>query len=222
MKSLLRISAFCALAASLAPLSAKAEVITADLDVISKSKIGTLAVSLGTVTVTDIVGGVMLDVSLLLGSKFVDTGGPHTAFTFNLDLAPTSIAITAPGPNYRVDSHGAHITLFTVLSGSQSATPYGSYSNGIDCPGCGPGASHAYGGPLDLTIMGVSVSNFVANANGYFFAADVIGPKGGTGSIAADDITTIVPEPSTWAMMLIGFAGLAFTRYRRRRSPQLA
>jgi hypothetical protein len=26
-----------------------------------------------------------------------------------------------------------------------------------------------------------------------------------------------VPEPSTWAMMLIGFAGLAFAGYRRAR-----
>jgi len=25
----------------------------------------------------------------------------------------------------------------------------------------------------------------------------------------------VVPEPSTWAMMLLGFAGLGFTGYRR-------
>ncbi len=27
-----------------------------------------------------------------------------------------------------------------------------------------------------------------------------------------------VPEPSTWAMMLLGFAGLGFVGYRRRRT----
>jgi PEP-CTERM motif len=27
----------------------------------------------------------------------------------------------------------------------------------------------------------------------------------------------IVPEPSTWAMMLIGFAGLGYAGYRRSR-----
>ena len=32
----------------------------------------------------------------------------------------------------------------------------------------------------------------------------------------AREITPGVPEPSTWAMMLIGFAGLAFVGYRRR------
>lgn len=30
-------------------------------------------------------------------------------------------------------------------------------------------------------------------------------------------VTAGVPEPSTWAMMLIGFAGLGFARYRRAR-----
>jgi hypothetical protein len=28
---------------------------------------------------------------------------------------------------------------------------------------------------------------------------------------------TAVPEPSTWAMMLLGFAGLGFAGYRRSR-----
>jgi PEP-CTERM motif len=29
-------------------------------------------------------------------------------------------------------------------------------------------------------------------------------------------ITTAVPEPSTWAMMLFGFAGIGFMTYRRK------
>ena len=37
---------------------------------------------------------------------------------------------------------------------------------------------------------------------------------------ANQSIQGIVPEPSTWAMLLIGFAGLAFVGHRaRRRSP---
>jgi PEP-CTERM motif len=32
------------------------------------------------------------------------------------------------------------------------------------------------------------------------------------------EITTSIPEPSTWAMMMAGFAGLAFTAFRARRS----
>jgi hypothetical protein len=35
-------------------------------------------------------------------------------------------------------------------------------------------------------------------------------------------LTTSVPEPSTWAMMLLGFAGLGFVAYRRRSHLPLA
>jgi PEP-CTERM motif len=31
----------------------------------------------------------------------------------------------------------------------------------------------------------------------------------------ADKNVTAVPEPSTWAMMLLGFAGLGYVGYRR-------
>jgi hypothetical protein len=30
-----------------------------------------------------------------------------------------------------------------------------------------------------------------------------------------------VPEPSTWAMMILGFAGLGFMAYRRKSKPAL-
>jgi hypothetical protein len=35
-------------------------------------------------------------------------------------------------------------------------------------------------------------------------------------------LTTGVPEPSTWAMMLIGFAGLGYAGYRRATMPRAA
>jgi PEP-CTERM motif len=35
-------------------------------------------------------------------------------------------------------------------------------------------------------------------------------------------VVSIVPEPSTWAMMVIGFAGLGFAGYRRAREPRAA
>ena len=43
---------------------------------------------------------------------------------------------------------------------------------------------------------------------------------GGTayGQVAFNDVTlTIVPEPSTWAMMLLGFGGLGFAGYCKAR-----
>ena len=35
--------------------------------------------------------------------------------------------------------------------------------------------------------------------------------------IGGIETITVVPEPSTWAMMLLGFAGLGFVAYRRRK-----
>jgi hypothetical protein len=37
-----------------------------------------------------------------------------------------------------------------------------------------------------------------------------------TGSLTLE--VSSVPEPSTWAMMILGFAGIGFMTYRRRKS----
>jgi len=34
-------------------------------------------------------------------------------------------------------------------------------------------------------------------------------------------VTGAVPEPSTWAMMILGFAGVGYLAYRRRKQPSL-
>jgi hypothetical protein len=51
---------------------------------------------------------------------------------------------------------------------------------------------------------------------GYFYTA------GETGTVTVTPITSGVPEPSTWAMMLLGFAGLGYAGYRRAREPSAA
>jgi hypothetical protein len=38
---------------------------------------------------------------------------------------------------------------------------------------------------------------------------------------AVFDIAAAVPEPSTWAMMIFGFAGIGFMAYRRKAKPAL-
>jgi hypothetical protein len=36
------------------------------------------------------------------------------------------------------------------------------------------------------------------------------------------DINAAVPEPSTWAMMILGFAGLGYVAYRRQKKNAVA
>lgn len=179
------------------------------LDVISSPTIGTG--TLGTVELTQVnANQVDVKVTLSANTKFVYTGGPHHAFAFSLNLAnPFSISINnAPG-------------LFSVASPNLTNAPYGTFTSGIDCPGCGPGSSHANPGPLEFSVFsitGIDISNFIANAKGYFFSADVLGPAGGTGNIASGVITdnpSSVPLPAALPLFAAGMIGLAAARKRK-------
>jgi hypothetical protein len=70
------------------------------------------------------------------------------------------------------------------------------------------------GGPL---FFSASPGNFTA------FGTTAFGPFiENAGSTFTFTNVTAVPEPSTWAMMLIGFAGLGFAGYRRARELRAA
>jgi hypothetical protein len=45
---------------------------------------------------------------------------------------------------------------------------------------------------------------------------DIILRNGGDPMISVNFVASAVPEPSTWAMLLLGFAGVGFMAYRRR------
>jgi hypothetical protein len=73
----------------------------------------------------------------------------------------------------------------------------------------------------DATIYGAMTNGFWTSTDP---SRDIIGitvTEGSTissNSFEIAEITTSIPEPSTWAMMMAGFAGLAFTAFRARRS----
>jgi hypothetical protein len=81
---------------------------------------------------------------------------------------------------------------------------------------------------LSFNLNGVTVSDihFVEYGDGSYDKDKGIwtNPEGKTSTlkIVADFKATIVappvPEPSTWAMMILGFAGVGFIAYRRKRS----
>jgi hypothetical protein len=208
---------------------AQASIITADLDVISVTsgtgKIANFGTILGVVTVTDhetasfqnyVTVDVTMDPSSVL---FVNTGGPHTPFAYNLNLSPVLDLTNVKNITFVSGPAGTTLS----AAGSSDDTPYGTFSNGID-GSMQNGGGHGVTGPLDFDIFGITTANFSANGDGYVFAADVIGPAGGTGAIANGDFTLTrtpprvdgVPEPSTWAMMILGFFGVGFMAYRRK------
>jgi uncharacterized protein (TIGR03118 family) len=82
----------------------------------------------------------------------------------------------------------------------------------VDTFDINPGAGNTAGGLWDLTFGG---GGLAGDPDTLFFTDGINGEKDGLfGALT-------VPEPSTWAMMLLGFGGLALLAARRRRSPAL-
>jgi hypothetical protein len=67
------------------------------------------------------------------------------------------------------------------------------------------------GSPVSIDTIHSSIAAFYSPVGTEIFAANNLN---GT-------FTTAVPEPSTWAMLLLGFAGIGFMAYRRKTKPAL-
>ena len=70
-----------------------------------------------------------------------------------------------------------------------------------------------------FTLNGVTISDlkFSVLGSGGYDGSTWYNPEGGISTLQITaDFTAPVPEPSTWAMMILGFAGVGFLAYRRK------
>jgi hypothetical protein len=139
-----------------------------------------------------------------------------TAFTFPVNFILTQDAANfAIGQNYPVPS----ATVLIGTNGSGQITSWtiseGYFASYPAVPGENPTDFFAIY-TVTTTNTGDTVTLVTDNDAG--FAPG--GYSTGTGSFGAV-VVTPVPEPSTWAMLLLGFAGLGVMAYRRKSKPAL-
>ena len=60
-------------------------------------------------------------------------------------------------------------------------------------------------------------TSYTLDVNDLFLATSFLPRHGTETETITGSITAAVPEPSTWAMMILGFAGVGFLAYRRKR-----
>jgi hypothetical protein len=160
-----------------------------------------------------------------------DTAGPSLFITFTNSGVTTSL-----NPAYTTTPHpydGSDDTYFGVINNSSTAITHFALSSptlpiaGFDGDGINasiylnipnnPSDNSGYGGPnafftnISADLMSLTV-NFITP----------IAANGGTDIFSLEEpvsISNVIvgsPEPSTWAMMLLGFAGMGFVAYRKR------
>jgi hypothetical protein len=138
------------------------------------------------------------------GQFFATTPGETETFTFATDVKDVAIYI---GSLDEENSLIIHTTSGDVTySGTQLASVFGASLPGDGTPTITGSTSNGLFTFVDssVDITGITVSEGLAVSSNSFEIAQ---------------ITTSVPKTSTWAMMGLGFAGLAFAGYRARRTP---
>jgi hypothetical protein len=158
---------------------------------------------------------------LLTALLLASASAQATTYNFSFadatdDSASGQITTTGAGPNYSVSS-------ITGLFDGETITGLDATYAGADNTfySAGPYLSEA-GLSFDLSGGPISQVNVFYNNPGYFL--DLHPPDGAGSGPAAGPLTVgsfsvaAVPEPSTWAMMILGFFGVGFMAYRRKQN----
>ena len=133
--------------------------------------------------------------------------------------------------NYKIALSAGDVTALTVggFSGFDVSAKQCSFAGCFAVLTDGIAATSASrtadGDGITFSITGLSGTNHTGNlqlfTNAPFFVDPIATFKDAAGGsfsleITGPSMTPPVPEPSTWAMLLLGFAGIGFMAYRRR------
>jgi PEP-CTERM motif len=165
----------------------------------------------GAVTVTDDVtdvGSLDVLVQLAAGIQFNGAGhsGTHNSVAFDLVGNPAVTIKNISNANF-------------VNSGAiANDSPFGAFGYSLDWNGPNGNPTGVTSLSFEIFTSGgpLTLGSTLYQGTPLVFAADVLG-NGNTGNVAAPGTPGGgVPEPPTWAMMLVGFGGLGAMLRRRR------
>ena len=129
-------------------------------------------------------------------SYIVNTGNGtnHAPFAFNTDKSITISSISDGVSNPSI--------YFTAGAINAGVSGLGTFNYEINCTtNCTPGASNGGEGTyLSFLVSAqsgaLSLNDFIANAGGFYFASDILGPTGLTGEVAANQSPTTTTNTS--------------------------
>jgi hypothetical protein len=170
-------------------------------------------------TSADVLAGLGVTVTPL-GSATIEPTSPFPTAVFPItggSIGPSGALIQHDGSGLELSTATASIDLQNFLIDTAGGVVDGLVTIGAGPPvgvvalfTLGTGSSPTMNIPLTLTSGAADALNtvFFPAGGGPFSTATQIG-------IASTFPTTAVPEPATWGMMLLGFAGLGLASYRR-------
>ena len=173
--------------------------------------VGIQPANVGTITLTQNSASVDVSVDLLDGYGFLNTGGPHTPFAFNLTGSGTLSISPFSTPAGGVYADGT----FSLNTGGGSNVPFGIFGVALDSSAAN-GSGTAYYGDLLFTLNrtgGLDTDDFIQNADGYLFSADLTDGQN-TGAQAWG--VSQVPIPAALPLFLTALAGLGLLTRRGR------
>jgi F5/8 type C domain-containing protein/PEP-CTERM motif-containing protein len=147
-------------------------------------------------------------------TRWVFADGDGAEETLTVDLG-SKMSVDAAGFSYSgVDRVPTSFEVLTSTTGSSFSVVAGPFT-----PPYGANTTYTYDKAFTPTL-----AQYVEFDFGTYSIADAPNAGGGVGQGAGISQLSVgaVPEPSTWAMMIVGFAGLGFAGYRKAKSAHFA